>query len=106
MTAHTPGPWKVDAEGKDRYIVAQHETGEYTFALLRHGFGMSGSKQELEANARLIAAAPSLLAALEDLLDLGRAGFIQGADIAVTRAVEEARAAVAAARGSSKEIEK
>jgi hypothetical protein len=50
----------------------------------------------------LHAAAPELLAALEDLLDLGRAGFIRGEDIAVTRAVDAARAAIAKAKGESK----
>jgi hypothetical protein len=47
-------------------------------------------------------AAPALLEALEDLLDLGRAGFIQGSDIAVTRAVEAARAAIAKAKDGAK----
>ena len=47
----------------------------------------------------LHAAAPALLAALEDLLDLGRAGFIRGEDIAVTRAVDAARAAITKAKG-------
>lgn len=43
----------------------------------------------------LHAAAEEMREALADLLDLGRAGFVRGEDIAVTRAVERARALLA-----------
>ncbi len=47
-----------------------------------------------ELITRLAMDRAALLDALKDLLDLGRAGFIRGEDIAVTRAVNVAIAAV------------
>jgi len=90
MSQHTPGPWTweppngIPADGYDARVLGA-ENG-YTVGWVR------------PHNARLIAAAPELLAALEDLLDLGRAGFIRGEDIAVTRAVDAARAAITKAK--------
>lgn len=69
---HTPAPWKVGGDGPalwvegpdpDRNvicdIVGRQENGEYD----------AGLTNEDEANAILIAAAPRLAAALNDLLD-------------------------------------
>ena len=47
----------------------------------------------------LHAAAGEMREALADLLGLGRAGYIRGEDIAVTRAVENARALLAKVKG-------
>jgi hypothetical protein len=69
-TGHTPGPWttyhgratpwwKVLAEGRD---VADVEGGEITV------YNDPNHPEAVEANARLIAAAPDLLAALEEAL--------------------------------------
>lgn len=67
---HTPGPWKADSD-------PEHDDGE-TWAVWTDTGG--GCEAELagricvEANARLMAAAPDLLAALKDvyaLLDSG-----------------------------------
>lgn len=46
-------------------------SGEWTRGLVCRETGSGGSEAEAEANARLIAAAPDLLAALEDLLAQG-----------------------------------
>ena len=60
MAEHTPGPWRSDspyvsvAAGEHRKIVADCD--------------QSFSDDECEANTRLIAAAPELLAALEQAL--------------------------------------
>lgn len=62
-TRHTPGPWGLDAYGAvagvGGVVIAQtvHDT-RYAPSIL--------SALERDANARLIAAAPDLLAALED----------------------------------------
>lgn len=59
MTAkHTPGPWSV----QDGDRVFGYSTGKPYSHCLHEGIGY---KTEREANARLIAAAPELLAALE-----------------------------------------
>lgn len=98
MNKHTPGPWKAEIHcvwggpNLDRYVAA---TGT--------GIG----EQEQQANARLIAAAPDLLAALEAiearisgtydnpaLMDFGPLSIDAEADCSAI-----ARAAIAKARG-------
>lgn len=59
--AHTPGPWRVDTTmGKNIYILNQ---GGYSLAQVQY-LGAYSVKTK-KANARLIAAAPELLAALQ-----------------------------------------
>jgi len=54
MMTHTLGPWTVD----DNYIMCRYDgNGNYICRMLGRG-------EETDANARLIAAAPDLLAAL------------------------------------------
>jgi hypothetical protein len=112
MSEHTPGPWKEETvhtangyaiqvlgdKGQVSSVVVADLPLKFSY-LPVNGHHATWDKQM--ANARLIAAAPALLAALEDLLDLGRAGFIRGEDIAVTRAVDAARAAIAKAKGET-----
>lgn len=65
-TKHTPGPWvdrKPDSVGGSR-IYADCKGGVLIATL-----GYMRDKNESEANARLIAAAPDLLSALKLLLD-------------------------------------
>mgnify|MGYP001617764458 CR=1 FL=1 len=64
MTAqHTPGPWTVEPE-PDGWSVT---TNVYFLATVY--FGHEGPKDtEASANARLIAAAPDLLAALQNVV--------------------------------------
>jgi hypothetical protein len=73
MSKHTPGPWRVeavDAEGTlvyHRVMSAGYRVaGVYT---IRGGRGLS--REESDANAHLIAAAPEMLAALEGILNIG-----------------------------------
>lgn len=68
-TEHTPGPWKHDTTfhlyEKDRYnsVIAGNgfEDGDNNY----HGFTLNGIMTD--ADAKLIAAAPELLEALEEL---------------------------------------
>lgn len=67
---HTPGPWHVDRLGKVRCenegglgFIADPGDGRYANSIPRnHAVSL--------ANARLIAAAPDLLTALQDMLEL------------------------------------
>lgn len=60
---HTPGPWKVG--------VSMDETREYPWPYYRlQLMGNPTDAEEIEANARLIASAPDLLAALEAMVGL------------------------------------
>jgi hypothetical protein len=65
---HTPGPWNVDGDATvygPRFSIAndKEQIGRFEVA------DCKGYKQEREANARLIASAPDLLRALEQLLE-------------------------------------
>lgn len=91
---HTPGPWNLEA---GRSIV----TSSGAFYLSYGKDKASGAPHfsnfcELDANARLIAAAPDLLAALEYLLPIAEKNVETsfGKD-----AVRIARAAIAKAKG-------
>lgn len=61
-TKHTPGPWRYEAgrDGRPPYVIRGTEGG---FVVV----GMTADRQE--ADARLIAAAPELLQALEAIVN-------------------------------------
>lgn len=66
MSAHTPGPWEVQG----RELVAHTGTGYVTIAALDPVNTPRVPHRDIaEANARLIAAAPDLYAALRDATD-------------------------------------
>jgi hypothetical protein len=72
MNKHTPGPWTIGAE--DEYAV-EVQTGPVSVSLDRHevpscDMRLAISREEMLANARLIAAAPDLLRELEATTDL------------------------------------
>ena len=73
MNAHTPGPWHVSAgssPGNPRVIV-ESDAGLPVCALSLRG--VQGDTRRMEANARLIAAAPDLLEACQTFAEwLGR----------------------------------
>jgi len=60
MTTHTSGPWSIDS-------LRIHKHGR--FIANCDGLGDIARQRESEANARLIAAAPELLAALQTLTE-------------------------------------
>ena len=86
-TSHTPGPWEVFNSHTGPYVIDSAEQG----AICKLEWCL-----EAEANARLIASAPELLAALKRLLS----DVIVCYDVGVLR---EARAAIAKAEGSAVE---
>ena len=98
--AHTPGPWEV-GRGAGWIVTRPHAVGRREAAL---AIGMTPAYSlisaptckwfkdgEAEANARLIAAAPDLLAALEALADVP--------DVQGWPETDQARAAIAKAKG-------
>ena len=94
MSAHTPGPWEPRESKTSNYlweIVATSKRG-ITYVIARLAKPNQG---EREANARLIAAAPDLLAALQALLPDAEANHCGGPDTAARLA--QARAAIAKA---------
>lgn len=83
--AHTPGPWEL-RQAENGKVSIYPVGGPYRVADSYDGLG----------NARLIAAAPALLEALEALV---KAGHTLNADSSMMTA---ARAAIAKAKGESK----
>lgn len=96
MSEHTPGPWKVfrgSRHQSDRNYMAVIDSipdvdGKVVANCICH---IASTNEDAEANAKLIAAAPELLEALEKILI---------ADYAVSR--ENARNAIAKAKGENK----
>ena len=98
-TKHTPGPWYSDTSGE---YYAGHVVRHNGVLICRMATPINARAGKVAANARLLAAAPELLAALEAILD--------GRDLteppkAMTQAhrhwvlLDKARAAIAKARG-------
>ena len=90
MSNHTPGPWfQGNKEGRKKPTVSTKRGG--TIAML------AGVSVQTDANARLIAAAPDLLGAVEAFVSYeGNPDFAKWAKI-----VDNARAAIAKAKGET-----
>lgn len=95
-TKHTPGPWSVVNEHDEVTVIA----GEH----ISHGFkvryeiarDVGGHRGDEYANARLIAAAPDLLEAIQALLRKVECGTALHCDLC-----DAARAAIAKATGGA-----
>lgn len=93
MSRHTPGPWKAEAGGREPLVLAGLTPVAQVFAL---GESIDDAAEE-EANARLIAAAPDLLEALQDALSwIGKLSDWAGAE---DPNIERYRTAIAKAEG-------
>ena len=98
MSEHTPGPWTIEkcpkatavTDGESWPWLVSYNDGEYEgcLALVQ--------TQNAEANAKLIAAAPELLEALEMMLDMSEMG-----GFGKSAAEDTARAAIAKAKGET-----
>lgn len=101
MASHTPGPWEIGEEQFGAQVMVF--AGEREVADCGHNFSDCGNEED-RANARLIAAAPELLAALDRLLETVEDEMVGLIDRKTIRArkvanITEARAAIRAARG-------
>jgi len=96
-TKHTPGPWR-------------YEAGTKTIRAARENYWLCSMDSfdgavDHEANARLIAAAPELLAACEDLVNLWDewVRYSEGLEEPLRRSIEmrvqQSRAAISKAKG-------
>ena len=96
MNKHTPGPWKAHFD--EAYFVTGPDLGRVAMTMnLKAAYGMGGrrSGNESAANCRLIAAAPDLLALLQELID------IEGPQPGTAAWADKARAAIAKATGEA-----
>lgn len=91
---HTPGPWKLDDQSSP---LVCGQTGPYIAQVFGYDNGDTGTRRaSADADARLIANAPALLASLRQILaDLEDSDFAE--DFADT--IQAARAAIEAATG-------
>lgn len=90
-TQHTQGPWLKTLSADGRVAVNNHNRfcSEFPIALV------NGPSHEVDANARLIAAAPELLAALEYIVNWSPDAGKWNAETAR----DQALAAIAKAKG-------
>lgn len=100
---HTPAPWRVSSESpriiqKD-YRAIGSDAGFLIASTMGHdNSGFYASEQEADANARLIAAAPELLEALEACTK-AMASVLPDFNPYDQAAYDKARAAIAKAKG-------
>lgn len=99
MTKHTPGPWHVEIgqaacfhDGNRASIVHSfRDNGEVIYRTIAEVW--PGSEDIDLVDARLIAAAPDLLAALKDLLPVWECGikepWVEAARVAIAKATAE-----------------
>lgn len=111
--SHTPGPWKNDGvdvfrsdEGPVWVIEDEAETNICLAFVFASGVNLQVSEDEAAANANLIAAAPDLLVALKDMVKATDNWNASVQDIIGRQPhtgidLENARAAIAKARGES-----
>jgi hypothetical protein len=99
MSQHTPGPWKTLNRGTNRLvdIVQGSDASNGLAKVWLNEYRKRGATPERLANARLIAAAPELLEALERILTT-HDDSCQGAECGIA-GIDAARAAIAKAKG-------
>jgi hypothetical protein len=108
MSKHTPGPWFAVKNTRYWDIVLKnepHQVGLASVIVTPRSDRYQDDDIEIEANARLIAAAPDLLAALENTLQFAEACHRMTEDkymrIAIGNDIMKARAAIAKATGGA-----
>lgn len=99
---HTPGPWALEQE--EVWAITGPDQGRLaTLNWLKGVFPRQGRRNadEVRGNAHLIAAAPELLEALEEMFDLfcGDGCMRENWDAHFVNAKSQARAAIAKAKG-------
>lgn len=96
--SHTPGPWMVGKKDNPiGYLPIFARTGVTKINCIAktdaHEVGFGIAQDEMESNARLIAAAPKLLAALRDCVSMLKS--LEGTDAncegAISQQIAEAR---------------
>lgn len=97
-TEHTPGPWMI--KWRDGGAKINPEDGHGFLADVRMRPTYTHNTEEYGANARLIAAAPDLLEALEGLLKNAPRPKSIRKDFSYTLYLEAAKTAIAKARGT------
>ena len=101
MSKHTPGPWKFEILWAG-FSAIRGRDGQLIFGVAAGDNSERRPKLEIEANARLIAAAPDLLEALRQMLAAFQCdmdSYADDPDAWQHEVWEAARAAIAKAKG-------
>jgi hypothetical protein len=94
---HTPGPWHSEPDGMGDITIASSRDPLAIAAVVNGSFmAMGGHAEEFEANARLITAAPDMLAALQALAAKFDPAALVEKDLPHSDLADEMRAAFAA----------
>ena len=98
--AHTPGPWSVelDAQWPELFHLIRGPAFKISYCRHANGVGFE-AKQKRDADARLISAAPELLAALKRALFVLESPLLNTIPVNGGGAVNAVRAAIAKAEG-------
>ena len=70
---HTPGPWAIDYHGTIGHIKTLHNPEEHTKTVIKYRYNLCEeilTEEEIQANARLIVAAPEMLEVLINVYGL------------------------------------
>lgn len=67
MTGHTPGPWRYREIGASVVIETQSPPRAVLYRIAEVAYSIEELEEQNDANARLIAAAPDLLAELQNI---------------------------------------
>ena len=104
---HTPGPWCIVPYGDGDSLVIHDARGDWRVCFMATPGTSSDGMRQIEANARLIAAAPQLLDALKTLAEVATSAGQHHLYYAPSRdfvaAIDAARAAIAAATSNPQE---
>jgi hypothetical protein len=102
MSKHTPGPWKVKA-GTNAVLAGRKQICSHVNAASALPVNMLEDQEIAQANARLIAAAPDLLEAMQALFgaDMVYCMMGDGKDDQI-EAIAKARAAIFKATGEQR----
>jgi len=93
---HTPAPWFAEPQGKRNWIV---KSDDYGTIVHRNCYPDENVDRSVEADARLIATAPDLLAALKETLEAIEIVTPDAPEPLPDSVIAKARAAVAKAEG-------
>jgi hypothetical protein len=95
--SHTPGPWRTDRNDihSGQISVVHHCVGN-DWVEVWSPDATAADEKEMEANARLIAAAPELLEALESMVEM-----VEMNGFGKAYAMDISRAAIAKAKGDA-----
>lgn len=101
-SAHTPGPWRTDSIGTDRVWILDSDGNYLAEIVAKDESGFAVPTDQQEANARLMAKAPRLLAScksqLQNWKDL-HSGEWDGSEEGILCAIENLEAVIAEAEG-------